>query len=198
MRCYWDPSRRLEVVFIEAGEYHTSGCERIISTVLGSCVAVCLKEEGSLLAGMNHFLLPAALSEDEFFSSGAGRYGMWAMEKLITELIKRGADKRRLRAKVFGGGSILRLSEKNASIPSANARFALRYLEMENIPVLATDLEGAGARSIHFFTGSGKVEVRRMSKEHDDIQNFERNYLKRLRSRGSGARVELFERRPNP
>lgn len=124
----------------------------VISTLLGSCVSVCLWDTGARVGGMNHFLLPDA--------AGGGRsrsFGAHAMEALINDLLKRGADRGRLRAKVFGGASVVQgLSDVGAK----NVAFAESYLSLERIPCEASSTGGRQARQIHFAPVGGQVRQR--------------------------------------
>ena len=125
---------RLEMVTIFPGEYHATRQGRIISTLLGSCIAVVMYDSVNGIGGMNHFMLPDTINKERFYLSKSGKYGMYAMELLIGELIKLGGKKNNFRSKVFGGGSVLHSSEKYTfSVPENNIRFAFEYLKAENI-----------------------------------------------------------------
>ena len=131
----------------------------VVSTVLGSCISVCLRDPKMQIGGMNHFMLPS--SNDE--ANAEARYGVHAMELLINACMKEGADRRRLEAKLFGGGHVLKAPETGGSVPKSNIAFALEFLRTENIPILAQDLGGYAAREVHFFTDSGKTLLRRLT-----------------------------------
>lgn len=120
-----------------------------LSTVLGSCVAACLWDPVALIGGMNHFLLPNAGAGADAVSS---RYGINAMEMLINNLLNLGADRRRIRAKLFGGAS---MSGNLADIGGLNARFAKSFLATEDIPCDAASLGGTSARRITFHPTTG-------------------------------------------
>jgi chemotaxis protein CheD len=159
VRLFYDAKLNRERIVIDPGEFCTSRGDRVIYTLLGSCVAVCLKDPVVGIAGMNHFMLPKAVRPEAIISTEAGRYGIQAMELLINDMLRKGADRRRLCAKVFGGGHVLNLKGNKGSIPRANIEFALTFLEMEGIPVLARDVGGTTGRKIFFFTDSGNVRV---------------------------------------
>jgi chemotaxis protein CheD len=151
------------------GEYYGTNGNEVITTLLGSCVACCLYDPVAGVSGMNHFMLsngryardlPLCISE-------AGRYGIHAMELLINRLFELGAEKRRLRAKVFGGASIMAKDQSSGNffcVGDVNCKFIREFLANERIPVLAEDLGGATGRVIHFDTGDQSVMVRRMQK----------------------------------
>ncbi len=141
-----------QILYVLQGEYRTARApEVVLSTILGSCVAVCLWDDVTGLGGMNHFLLPfgpkAAVAAPE-------RYGVHAMEVLINALLKAGARRNRLQAKLFGGA---RLSSNLSDIGLSNARFARAFLETEEIPCLAESLGGTCARRVLFRPATGHV-----------------------------------------
>ena len=131
----------------------------IVRTVLGSCIAVCLRDPAARVGGMNHFLLPSGSSGEAV----SARYGVHAMELLINECMKQGADRSALEAKVFGGGHVLRVRETDGNVPQSNIRFALGFLETEGIPVVSRDLGGYAAREVYFFTDTGRILLKRLS-----------------------------------
>jgi chemotaxis protein CheD len=136
------------------GEFNVSASPQdVMSTVLGSCVAVCLHDPVRQIGGMNHFLLP--FGEDRATTKPV-RYGLYAMEMLINALMKEGASKDRLQAKLFGGAKIM---ADLRDIGTANAAFARDFLRTEGIPCLAESLGGTNARRVVFrpFTGAARV-----------------------------------------
>ncbi|MBI4978535.1 MAG: chemotaxis protein CheD [Spirochaetes bacterium] len=160
------PRKRVNVY---SGEHYVTAEDRIISTLLGSCVAVCLYDPVTHVAGMNHFLLanrryakdvPMVLSE-------AGRYGVNAMELLINAMMNRGADRRRLKAKAFGGGAVFDSANRNDAfmcVGEVNSRFILEFLKNENIELLAADLGGSEGRVIHMHARDFSVYMRKIKR----------------------------------
>ena len=145
-------------VTIGPGERYASADDVVISTVLGSCVAVAVYDQGLGLGGMNHFMLPDAPLDGKLFGSESGRYGMFAMELLLGDLVKLGTRRERLKAKVFGGGMMI----EGMDIAKKNVDFAVRYLEEEGIAIEARDVGGAFARRVHFFPAERRVFVKEM------------------------------------
>jgi len=147
-------------VTLHVGGVHASVEPTVIKTLLGSCVAVCLWDARARAGGMNHFLLP----DDGLDGGGvdATRFGVHAMDCLIGEMLKLGADPRRVVAKVFGGASVLSLNGRAGSVPEANLSFVRAFLTREGLHVAATSVGGTLPRQIRFFTDSGKVLVRRV------------------------------------
>ena len=124
--------------------------EAIITTVLGSCVAACFFDAHAGLGGMNHFLLP----ESKAHSSKNVIYGAQAMELLINDMMKKGARKERMQAKLFGGA---RMVDGLSGIGAANAAFALQFLQDEGIPCVGQSLGGTTARRLRFWPATGRA-----------------------------------------
>jgi chemotaxis protein CheD len=139
------------------GEYFVHDGPIVILTTLGSCIATCLWDPQRRVGGMNHFMLP----EGSAGAIGAGRYGWHAMELLINALMKRGAARARLQAKVFGGGMVVE-GMNSINIGEQNTRFVLDYLATEGIPVLAHDLLDIHPRRVCLMPDTGEVKVKRL------------------------------------
>jgi len=187
---YYDPGHRIHAVKILPGEYYVSNKDMLIVTVLGSCVSACIRDPLCNVSGMNHFMLPEGPIEGGVASASA-RYGSFAMELLINQLLKLGARRHALEAKVFGGGNVLRaLSAGN--VAERNADFVLSYLETEKIPVVAQDLGGTEPRKVYQFVKTGRVRVKRLgTMANDTLFERERDYRSRLVTEPAGE-VELF------
>ncbi|MEW6167672.1 MAG: chemoreceptor glutamine deamidase CheD [Pseudomonadota bacterium] len=186
---YFDRQLDCEVVKVMPGEYELGDAGTTLVTLLGSCVAACIRDPRTGIGGMNHFMLP----EDERGTvSTNARYGAYAMEVLINELLKRGAQRRRLEAKVFGGGNVMR-GFTSAPVGERNAAFVLEYLAREDIAVAARDLNGTSARKVAYFVGSGRVLVRHLpiAATAADLA-AEQAYGRELRRRLVDGEVEMF------
>lgn len=129
----------------------------LVTTVLGSCVAVCLWEPKQALGGINHFLLPLWNGE----GLPTPRYGSVAIPRLVERLVELGARRERLQAKVFGGASMWQASDGLLAVGERNAVLARHLLEELRIPVLGSDLGGTQGRKIVFNSGTGEVLLRR-------------------------------------
>lgn len=141
-----------ERVHVGQGEHFVSADPSVmLSTILGSCVAVCLHDPEAGVGGMNHFLLPESR---DAATSESRRYGAYAMEVLINSVLAAGGRRDRLQAKLFGGG---RMFDGLQDVGVANANFAERFLRDEGIPVVASSLRGNGARRVHFWPHSGRA-----------------------------------------
>ncbi len=172
------------------GEYYVTQKDMVLVTVLGSCVAACIRDTETGIGGMNHFMLPDEGGKDVVSSSA--RYGTYAMEMLINHLLKNGARRNRLEAKVFGGGAVL-ASLSSSTVGTRNAEFVLQYLQTEKIPVVAKDLLDAYPRKIYFFPASGRVLVRKLHRVHNDtLYSREKEYRSRLEHSEVAGDIELF------
>jgi chemotaxis protein CheD len=191
---YFDREMKVESVKILPGQYHAARGEGSISTVLGSCVSSCLWDPMERIGGMNHFMLPGETQSASPWGVSA-RFGVYAMEVLINEMLHQGADRRRLVAKVFGGARVLQGFD-TLDVGTMNSRFVLEFLQEEGIPVAAQDLLGASPRKLHFFPATGKVQVKKLHLQPDDaLQRQERDYLAAIARQGGGE-VEIFRGRP--
>lgn len=188
---YFDRNFQMEAVKILPGEYFVTPRDMLIVTVLGSCVSVCLRDRVSGIGGMNHFMLPGDSSASDIVS-GSARYGTYAMEVLINHLLKLGALRKRLEAKVFGGGAVLaQLSHSN--VGERNAAFVLECLDREGIPIAAQDLLDVWPRKVYFFPREGRVLVRKLKNAHNTtVFEREREYGRKIQSERVGGDVELF------
>lgn len=182
-----------EACVIMAGEYHVGFGERLIETVLGSCVAVCLWDQTNGIGGMNHFMLPG---EDTSLENVSGRYGLYSMELLINDMMHRGSRRSLLAAKVFGAASVMSCVAKERSVSAANERFVRQLLNNEGIPIACADLGGESGRRIAFFLDTGKVKVRRLGQtEVGRVQEAENRYRMKQAQAIKAPRemeVELF------
>lgn len=172
----------MQRVVIGPGEFHVSSQPAIISTLLGSCVAACLYDPVQRIMGMNHFLLAFRdpLLPKIIMESDAGRYGLHAMELLINDMLRRGAHKLNLKAKVFGGGNVLLLRQSSGvaqNVGDTNARFIQEFLRKEGIPVIASSLGGNIGRKIHFMGNDFSVYVKPIfHADNQEIERIERAY----------------------
>ncbi len=149
----WPPGFRTQTLSVIRGEFQVSTDPAVVlSTVLGSCVSACLYDSARQIGGMNHYLLADGADSDV----SSLKYGAYAMELLINSLLKRGAQRDRLQAKVFGGS---KMSGRFADIGPRNGAFALRYLADEGFAVLAQDIGGTEARRVNFHPVTGKARV---------------------------------------
>jgi len=197
-RTYFDREFGKQAIKLLPNEYYVTGDDVVLTTVLGSCVAACIRDEQAGVGGMNHFMLPddEGAGADRMLSPSM-RYGCYALEVLVNELLKLGARRERLEAKVFGGGAVL-ANMTTLNIGDRNADFVLRYLKTENIRVAAQDLRGPHARRVSYFPHSGLALVRRLTRQDDQVvvARDERALASAIAAAPARGRAELFERRP--
>lgn len=189
---YYDRYFDKDAVKILPGEYYVTTGDKLIVTVLGSCVAVCLRDKFNHCGGMNHFLLPNDGNNESGLLTESARYGIYAMEILINHLLKLGANRNRLEAKVFGGGNVLRGLTVN-NVGKRNAEFVLDYLNNESIPICAQDLLDDYPRKVYFFPDTGKVMVKKLKSVHNTtIYDRESEYRMRVKYTPKGGDVDFF------
>lgn len=190
---YYDRYFESDAVKILPGEYYVSSRNLLMVTVLGSCVGACVRDRVSGVGGINHFMLPDDRRNEDERVGSAMRYGDYAMEILINQLLKLGARRERLEAKVFGGGNVLPGFTQNV-VGERNARFVNEYLALEGIPVVSRDLLGNYPRKVYFFPADGRVLVKKLRSLHNDtIVERERSYRAKLRQSRVEGDVELFQ-----
>jgi chemotaxis protein CheD len=188
---YYDRTFDCDAAKILPGEYYYTAKDMLIVTVLGSCVSACIRDRTRALGGMNHFMLPDG-GEPGNPVSASMRYGTYAMEVLINDLLKSGARRENLEAKVFGGGAVLRgFSAMN--VGERNAAFVINFLKTERIPVVAEDLNDIYPRKVYFFPRTGKVLVKKLMQTHNDtLAKRELDYASRLKVTPVAGAVDLF------
>ena len=196
-RRWFDPTFKIMAVKVLPGEHYvsTAGQEMIV-TVLGSCVAACVWDTRLRIGGMNHFMLPD--SGSDVLVDKAMRFGNFAMEQLINDVLRRGGRRETLEIKVFGGGNVLPgmggAGTGQGSIGDRNCQFVREYLAEEGFRITAEDLGGQHPRRIHFFPRLGKVIRLFLKKDVERaVLKREVSYRLRLQTIQVEGEVELFE-----
>lgn len=192
VRRYFDPDFRATAIKVLPGEHYVTGdAEEMLVTVLGSCISACIRDPVAKVGGMNHFMLPGEARGGWGHASNGMRYGHFAMERLINDLLARGAHKDRLEIKLFGGANVL---QSNMKIGSNNAEFIHTYLRDERLRVTSEDLGGIYARRVHYFPLTGKVFRLELKREPDRaVFKSELTYRELLRQQQVEGSVELFD-----
>lgn len=189
---YYDRTFDCDAAKILPGEYYFTCKDMLIVTVLGSCVSACIRDRITGIGGMNHFMLPDSAGDADSPVSASMRYGTYAMEVLINDLLKAGARRENLEAKVFGGGSVLR-GFVAINVGERNAQFVREYLRAENIRVVAEDLNDIYPRKVYFFPRTGKVLVKKLRElNNNTLVNREQDYASRLKTTPVAGDIELF------
>ena len=190
---YFDREHDSEAAKIMPGEYYATARDMVLVTVLGSCVCACIRDKVSGIGGMNHFMLPDSGRDQSNPLGESARYGTYAMEILINQLLKMGARRCNFEAKVFGGGAVLR-GFTIANVGERNAQFVLNFLKTEKIHLAAQDLLDIYPRKVYYFPNTGRVRVKKLKKVHNDtIINRETEYGSRLHYSNLEGDVELFD-----
>ena len=172
---YCDAHFKREAVKVLPGEYFVHDEDILVMTTLGSCIAACLWDRDKRIGGMNHFLLPdmgANMGANGGANGGAdfgpnhggdsGRYGSFAMDQLMGEMLKRGATRSSMEAKVFGGGAVVS-GMNSLNVGERNTAFVLAYLRAEGIAVVSKDVMDIYPRKVCFLPASGKAMVKRLA-----------------------------------
>jgi chemotaxis protein CheD len=190
-RRIFDAASEAWMVKVFPGEFYiTSKPDEMLLTVLGSCVSACIRDPIAGVGGMNHFMLPQHKSGRWGDDLRSTRFGNFAMEKLINELIKAGCTRERMEIKVFGGGNV---TETNTPVGSDNAEFVLRHLKAEGLRCAAQDLGGTLPRRIQYYPATGRV-VRRLLglSDRHAIDREENDYGRRLLKQEPAGEIDLF------
>lgn len=192
-KIYFDRQFNCQVAKILPGEFYVTSADMAISTVLGSCVSACIRDTRLNIGGMNHFMLPGNSDVYNPLSASA-RYGSYAMEILINEILKRGASRENLEAKVFGGGNVMS-SITTSNVGQRNAKFVVDYLGFESIPIVAQDLMENCPRKVVFFPNTGRVLMKRLHNERIDreIEAVENRYSQTIGAEAVSNDIELFD-----
>jgi chemotaxis protein CheD len=185
---YADHHFQYDAVKVLPGEYFVSSDDLVIMTVLGSCIAACIWDGKIRAGGMNHFMLPDGDSVDGF-----GRYGSYAMELLINEMLKMGARRETMQAKVFGGAQVM-AGFTTMNVGERNTKFVLDYLATERIPIVSQDVLDIHPRKVCFFPVSGKALVKRLAHSHPETLAVEerRGNAATVAKATSGGSIDLF------
>ena len=190
---YFDKHFQMQAAKILPGEYYATSRDMVLVTVLGSCVAACIRDRQSGVGGMNHFMLPESSQDADSMIGLPTRYGTYAMEVLINQVLKMGARRSYLEAKIFGGGNVLR-GFTVSNVGQKNSLFVKDFLALEHIPVVAEDLLDVYPRKVYYFPHTGRVLVRKLKSVHNNtIVDREKDYSARLRFSKVEGDVELFD-----
>jgi len=187
---FYDSHFGNEAVKVLPGEFFVHDEDILIMTTLGSCIAACLWDRDRRVGGINHFLLPEAGGHGD--TGDSGRYGAFAMDLLIGELVKRGATRSSMEAKVFGGGAVIS-GMNTINVGERNTAFVLDYLRTERITVVSKDVEGIHPRKVCFMPASGRAMVKRLASANTEAMAAqERAAASRAAPVASAGSVDLF------
>ncbi len=184
---FHDHHFKVDTVKVLPGEYYVSQDDLMVMTVLGSCIAACIWDPKIRVGGMNHFMLP------EGGGDTSGRYGSYAMELLINEMIKLGARRETMQAKVFGGGQVMH-SFTTMNVGERNTQFVLDYLQTERIAIISKDVLDIHPRKVCYFPATGKAMVKRLAHSHPEtLETQERKASATVAAKSAvSGSVDLF------
>lgn len=188
---FFDPQEDKWIIKVLPGQFYvTADPNEVIATVLGSCVAACIRDPETGFGGLNHFMLPEDMGHAWGGADSSLRYGTFAMERLINEIVRTGCPRERLEIKVFGGAV---LQSSHALIGSQNSDFVRRFLGKEGLEIQGEDLGGPNARRIHFHPVSGRARRKFvMETVETDLVKAEKTYRSQLVDEAPTGDVELF------
>ena len=175
------------------GEYFVTLHDEAIYTTLGSCISACIRDRVSGIGGMNHFMLPISTSSNSWKASDNSaptRYGNYAMEHLINDILKNGGKRQNLEAKIFGGGRII---ANMTDVGLRNISFARDYLQTEGLKITSEDVGETFPRMVAYCPATGKVRVKRLRSLHNNtIVEQEATYLQTIEKKPVSGDIELF------
>ncbi|NOY72144.1 MAG: chemoreceptor glutamine deamidase CheD [Gammaproteobacteria bacterium] len=192
---YYDSKFDSDVAKILPGEYYVTAEDEGILTVLGSCISACIRDRLYGIGGMNHFMLPLKMEGGDLQQASdivgaAERYGNFAMEHLINDILKSGGRRENLEVKVFGGGRVLKHA---TDVGLRNIEFVRNYLSMENLKIIAEDVGDTCPRKIFYFPATGVVKMKRVrALQVSKVATIEKNYLEGLKQQPVEGEVDLF------
>jgi len=184
---FWDAHFKNDAVKVLPGEFFVHDEDILVMTTLGSCIAACIWDPKVRAGGMNHFMLP------EGGADTSGRYGSYAMELLINEMMKLGARRENMQAKVFGGGQVMH-TFTTMNVGERNTQFVLDYLQTERIAVVSKDVLDIYPRKVCYFPATGKAMCKRLAHSHPDtLETQERKGSAAVVAKvTSGGSIDLF------
>jgi len=192
---YWDNAQNVIMAKILPGEYYVTLGDEAVITVLGSCISACIRDRETGIGGMNHFMLPANKEEargvlKKLEPTGANRYGNFAMESLINDILKNGGKRRNLEIKITGGGKILK---NMTNIGEMNIKFVQDYIDSEGLKLLASDVGDVFPRKVMYIPSTGAMKVKRLRTLHNNtVVEREGKYMDDIAEKPVGGEIELF------
>lgn len=189
----WNDSYEAYSARLNPGEYYVTKNDECVYTTLGSCISACIRDRVTGVGGMNHFMLPASVGEGGWKAAGLGastRYGNFAMEHLINEIMKNGGQRQNLEVKLFGGGRII---ANMTDVGQRNIEFAKDYIQTEGLRVTSEDVGDVYPRMVVYYPQTGKVRVKRLRSLHNNtIAEQETKYLHTIEEKPVSGDIELF------
>ncbi|MBV1910164.1 MAG: chemoreceptor glutamine deamidase CheD [Kangiellaceae bacterium] len=188
---YWDKTTGLSTAKILPGEFYVTAHNEAITTVLGSCISACVRDPVAGLGGMNHFMLPIGNSASSSQQEDAARYGNFAMEQMINDILRNGGNRDNLEIKIFGGGRVMK---GVTDVGKKNINFVKEYIILEQLNLLAEDVGGNYPRKVMYLPKTGKVKMKKLiSKHNSTVETRDETYFERITHQKTEGEIELFD-----
>ena len=195
---YWDTKNNCFAAKLKPGEFYVSHSGELITTILGSCVAACIRDTKIGIGGMNHIMLPNADRYNKWKETPVSlktRYGNIAMESLINFILSKGGRRENLEIKIFGGAALFNFVE---DVGRKNIEFVKMYLIKEGLKITNEDVGGRRPRKIHYYPVSGRVRVKQIASMHNQtLYDREQEYLTTVSRNSLVGNIELFDESGN-
>ena len=193
---YWDKHTGIYAAKILPGEYYVTLTDESIVTVLGSCISACIRDKVFGVGGMNHFMLPVGNDEKISMlanSNEAARYGNFAMEQMINDILKNGGRRENLEVKIFGGAKVIK-NMQLLDVGNRNIDFIRDYINTESLSLVAEDVGDIYPRKVMYFPATGKVRVKKLRSIHNNtIAEREHSYQAQIIQKPVEGEIELFD-----
>jgi len=187
---YWDKHTDMPTAKILPGEFYVTGHNETITTILGSCISACVRDPKVGIGGMNHFMLPISNSASSVESADAARYGNFAMEQMINDILRNGGKRENLEIKIFGGGRVMK---GVTDVGKKNISFVKEYIELEKLKLLAEDVGGQYPRKVMYHPKTGKVQMKKLINQHNDtVETRDESYFDKITHQENTGCIELF------
>jgi len=188
---YWDKHSGMSTAKILPGEFYVTGHNEAITTILGSCISACVRDPKAGLGGMNHFMLPLNNSASPLQQADAARYGNFAMEQMINDILRNGGVRQNLEIKIFGGGKVIR---GITDVGKKNIDFVREYIELEQLNLLAEDVGGEHPRKVMYHPKTGKVKMKKLVNQHNaTVETRDESYFDKITHQKTEGDIELFD-----
>ncbi len=189
---YWDPGRKLVIAKVLPGEVYVTKHHELITTLLGSCIAVCMQDKRNGVGGMNHFKLPTPPGKSSARDvSNDTNYGIYAMELLINGIITNGGDRKYLQCKIFGGGNVVQAITNN--IGEKNIAFVKDFMRQERIPILKQSIGGTAGQQVYYHPITGNdFSVTQGKNSIEEVKEAESIYLAKVNNEMDDNNIIFF------
>ncbi len=187
---YWDKHTEMPTAKILPGEFYVTGHDEAITTILGSCISACVRDPKAGIGGMNHFMLPISNSASPVEAADAARYGNFAMEQMINDILRNGGKRENLEIKIFGGGRVMK---GVTDVGKKNISFVREYIELEKLRLIAEDVGGKYPRKVMYNPKTGKVKMKKLINQHNNtVETRDESYFDKITHQENTGEIELF------